>query len=103
MPLDRLLFQSTRREGATAFAGERFVSKDVSIHAPVKARRVGSVICNAPCEFNPRAREGATKKLFTTYPRAASFNPRAVKARPKPVSGPVTVIGFIPRPREGAT
>ncbi len=91
-------FNPRAREGATAQYMQNPIKRDVSIHAPVKARRriirifiEYKVSIHAPVKarrhnkirremgwgFNPRAREGATTAITTKINNLSCFNPRA--------------------------
>ena len=54
-------FNSRTREGATKYPYGKYQHHDVSIHAPVRVRRLSVNLRLKVVSFNSRTREGATQ------------------------------------------
>ena len=77
--------------------------EDVSIHAPVRARRQFRSVLAGILSFNPRAREGATLHL-ERVDNQHCFNPRAREGATRSTTAVLKRLSsFNPRAREGAT
>ena len=76
----------------------------ISIHAPVKERRIRGVKGTGKADFNPRSREGATSHLLTRQCCESDFNPRSREgATLLDILVRMLHFYFNPRSREGAT
>ena len=58
-------FNSRSREGATIGVNVDIVQAAISIHAPVRERRVLRGLRRATTYFNSRSREGATRAVIS--------------------------------------
>jgi len=77
------MFQSTRPHGARRSGFSVFrVYHAVSIHAPARGATI-RIFClsRVPCGFNPRARTGRDRLLYTKLEYRRCFNPRARTGR----------------------
>ena len=63
-------FNSRSREGATKIYKKEGKENEVSIHAPVRERRLISIVVLLPTSFNSRSREGATVAFRSTIQHA---------------------------------
>ena len=78
-------------------------AKSVSIHAPVRERRVNSFIIEVCICFNSRSREGATSRKFTTAPTFSVSIHAPVRERLIFFCQVFFKKSFNSRSREGAT
>ena len=80
-----LRFNPRAREGATRTCLTSLPRNNVSIHAPVRARRRLLVRHRVDYRFNPRAREGATQTSIVESLASNCFNPRAREGATRPL------------------
>ena len=80
-------FQSTHPYGCDVAGRLDRIADEVSIHAPIRVRRMSTVVSGITSGFNPRTHTGATRILclMETCHRFQSTHPYGCDARPSPM------------------